>query len=59
MNVEKLYTKKDVCKLLGCSLSKVNLLIKHNKIPYLKIEKNVRFVVDDLNKWLFEKKRID
>jgi excisionase family DNA binding protein len=59
MNIEKLYTKQDVAKLLNCSLSKINTLLKENKIPYFKVEKNVRFDIDDLKKWLLDKKRTD
>jgi excisionase family DNA binding protein len=55
--MDKLYTKKDVAKLLNCSLSKINILLKENKIPYLKIEKNVRFHMEDLNNWLLNKKK--
>lgn len=57
--MDKLYTKKDVAKLLNCSLSKINILLKENKIPYLKIEKNIRFHKEDLNNWLLNKKRTE
>jgi hypothetical protein len=54
----KLITKNELCEFLKVSKSKIDLMIKQNNIPYLKIGKNVRFEFDDLKKWLDEKRRM-
>lgn len=48
----KLIKKKDLCKMMGISIGKVDGLIKDNKIRYLKIGKNVRFREADINSYL-------
>ena len=57
--MNKLYTKKELSVYLNISMSKINLLLKNNNIPYYKIQKNVRFDIDSINNWLKDKKRID
>ena len=48
----KLYKKKELCEIMGVSISKIDLLMKDNEISYLKIGKNVRFRDVDINKYL-------
>jgi excisionase family DNA binding protein len=48
----KLYKKKELCEIMGVSISKIDLLMKGNEISYLKIGKNVRFRDVDINKYL-------
>ena len=45
MNKE-LLNKKELSNYLGFSVGKIDHLIKHNKIEYYKIGKNVRFDIN-------------
>ena len=48
----KLIKKKELCKIMGISIGKIDGLIKENKIRYLKIGKNVRFREVDIKSYL-------
>lgn len=43
---------KEAAKYLNISVSMLYLLLKRGKLPYVKIGKSTRFVVDDLDRWL-------
>ena len=58
MGKDELITKNELCEFLKVSKSKIDLMMKENNIPYLKIGKNVRFEFDELKKWLDEKRRM-
>jgi hypothetical protein len=45
---EKLLNKKGVCDLLNISLGKLDLMIKNKEIKYLKLNKMVRFRLNDI-----------
>jgi len=47
-----LLNKRQLSHYLGMSMSKIDYLMKEDKIGYYKIGKNVRFKVDEVNVWL-------
>lgn len=47
----KLLTKKDVCEMFGVSLGKVDIMMS-NGLKYYKLNRNVRFRLDDLNQYI-------
>ena len=49
---EKIYTIPEVASYLKMSRSKVYNLVQHRKIPYIKINRNVRIRETDLKKWI-------
>jgi len=49
---KELLNKKELSNYLGFSVGKIDSLIKHNKIGYYKIGKNVRFNVDEVKSWV-------
>lgn len=52
-----LINAKETAKFLGVSLRTIRLLIKQNKIPYVRISQHsIRFDQDDLVKWLESRK---
>lgn len=55
--MERIYTVPEVAKYLKMSKSKVYALVKREKIPYLRIGRNVRIRESDLNEWLEEQTR--
>ena len=55
----KLYNKKELCKLMGISIGKIDLLMKENKISYFKIGKNVRFREVDINNYLNKNYKVE
>lgn len=55
--MNNLLNKKGVCELLNISLGKLDLMIKNNEIKYIKLNKIVRFRIDDISE-LIETKLI-
>jgi len=53
----KLLNKKELSNYLGFSVGKIDTLIKENKIEYYKIGKNVRFHLNDVDKWVMSFKK--
>jgi excisionase family DNA binding protein len=49
---KELLNKKELSNYLGFSVGKIDSLIKHNKIGYYKIGKNVRFKIDEVKSWV-------
>ena len=49
---EALWTKKDVARFLGRSLSSIDHAVSARKIPYLKILRHVRFDPQEVRAWL-------
>ena len=49
---KELLNKKELSNYLGFSVGKIDNLIKHNKIGYYKIGKNVRFNVNEVKDWV-------
>jgi excisionase family DNA binding protein len=49
---EKIYTPQEVAQYLKISKSKVYSLIQQRKIPYIRIQRNVRIRERDLKKWM-------
>jgi len=49
---KELLNKKELSNYLGFSVGKIDNLIKHNKISYYKIGKNVRFNIDEVKNWV-------
>ena len=47
-----LLNKRQLSHYLGMSMSKIDYLMKEDKIGYYKIGKKVRFKVDEVNVWL-------
>jgi len=43
-----LLDKKEVCDLLNISIGKLDLLMKNKEIKYIKLNKMVRFRLDDI-----------
>ena len=53
--VNKLLRKIDVCEMLGVSIGKVDLMMDDG-LKYIKLNRNVRFRVEDVNEYLNNKK---
>ena len=49
--------KRGLCDVLGISIGKVELLMKEGELPYIKLGRNVRFDVHDIENFL-EKAKI-
>ena len=49
---EELLNKKELSSYLGFSVGKIDHLIKHNKIEYYKLGKNVRFDINEVRNWV-------
>jgi excisionase family DNA binding protein len=49
---EKIYTIPEVAAYLKMSRSKVYNLVQGRKIPYIRINRNVRIRETDLKKWI-------
>jgi hypothetical protein len=47
-----LWTKKDVARFLGRSVSSIDHDVSARKIPYLKVARQVRFDPDEVREWL-------
>jgi len=47
-----LLTKKQVCERLGYSISTIDRLRKSGKLPYRKIFNSVRFLEEDIEKFI-------
>ena len=54
---KQIINKRELSKYLGFSLGKIDNLIKENKIEYYKIGKNVRFHLNDVDKWVMSFKK--
>tara|TARA_R110000803_G_scaffold197974_2_gene261662 strand:- start:3849 stop:4070 length:222 start_codon:yes stop_codon:yes gene_type:complete len=50
----KLLRKKDVCEMFGVSLGKVDLMMDDG-LKYIKLNRNVRFRLEDLNEYIDNK----
>ena len=50
----KLLRKIDVCEMLGVSIGKVDLMMEDG-LKYIKLNRNVRFRVEDVNEYLDNK----
>ena len=50
----KLLRKIDVCEMLGVSIGKVDLMMEDG-LKYIKLNRNVRFRVEDVNEYLNNK----
>ena len=55
---KELLNKKELSNYLGFSVGKIDNLIKHNKIVYYKIGKNVRFNVNEVKDWVSNFKQL-
>ena len=55
--MEMIYTVPEVAEYLKMSKSKVYDLVKRQKIPYIRIGRNVRIRQSDLDEWLEEQTR--
>jgi excisionase family DNA binding protein len=55
---KELLNKKELSNYLGFSVGKIDNLIKHNKIEYYKIGKNVRFNVNEVKDWVSNFKQL-
>ena len=55
---KELLDKKELSDYLGFSVGKIDNLIKHNKIEYYKIGKNVRFNVNEVKNWVSNHKQV-
>jgi|TARA_R110001592_G_scaffold33062_1_gene115084 excisionase family DNA binding protein len=56
--IKELLDKKELSDYLGFSVGKIDNLIKHNKIEYYKIGKNVRFNVNEVKNWVSNHKQV-
>ena len=56
--IKELLNKKELSNYLGFSVGKIDNLIKHNKIEYYKIGKNVRFNVNEVKDWVSNFKQL-
>ena len=54
---KQIINKRELSQYLGFSLGKIDNLIKENKIEYYKIGKNVRFHLNDVDKWVMSFKK--
>lgn len=52
MEKDEILTISEVARYLKISKSKIYMWVQQNKIPHIKIGRNVRVKVADLNKWL-------
>jgi len=50
----KLLRKIDVCEMLGVSIGKVDLMMEDG-LKYIKLNRNVRFRLEDVNEYLNNK----
>ena len=50
-------TKEELARTVGISISYINKLISHGKIPYIKIGRSIRFLEADIQLWL-QKRRM-
>ena len=50
----KLLRKIDVCEMLGVSIGKVDLMMEDG-LKYIKLNRNVRFRIEDVNEYLNNK----
>lgn len=48
--------KREVAKFLGLSVSMINKLVLSKKIPFYKMGAAVRFNLDEIKKWVEERK---
>jgi len=55
--IDTVYTVPEVATILKMSKSKLYDLVKRDRIPYLKIGRNVRIRQSDLNRWLEDHSR--
>ena len=55
----ELIDKRGLAKKLGVSIRSIDVLMKDKGLPYFKIGRVVRFKVDEVNKWLEERKVIN
>ena len=49
---QALWTKKDVARFLGRSLSSIDHAVSARKIPYLKVLRHVRFDPAEVRAWV-------
>ena len=49
--------KKGLCNVLGVSIGKVELLMKEGNLPYIKLGRNVRFDMNDIEEFLENSKK--
>jgi excisionase family DNA binding protein len=49
---QALWTKKDVARFLGRSLSSIDHAVSARKIPYLKVLRHVRFDPAEVKAWI-------
>ncbi len=47
-----LWTKKDVARFLGRSISSIDHAVTSRKIPYLKVLRHVRFDPEEVRAWV-------
>jgi len=47
--MSKLKTKEEVVEVLNLSIGKIDKMMKLNQIPYYKIDKSVRFDLDEVS----------
>jgi len=52
INMEKILTVPEVAQYLKISKSKMYDIVKREKIPFIKIGRNVRIKESDLDEWL-------
>ena len=50
--MDEILTIPQVAKILKMSKSKVYPLIQHRQLPHIKLQRNVRVRMSDLEKWL-------
>ena len=50
-----LWTKRDVARFLGRSISSIDHAVTSRKIPYLKISRHVRFDPEEVRAWVAKK----
>ena len=48
------YTIKDLCKILKFSRSKINMLLREQKIKYYRLNSSIRILHTDLKNYLKE-----
>lgn len=49
---QELWTKKDVARYLGRSISSIDHAVSSRKIPYLKVMGHVRFYPEEVRQWV-------
>ena len=50
--MDEILTISEVAKILKMSKSKVYLLIQRRQLPHIKLQRNVRVRMSDLERWL-------